>query len=100
MNFTCENACLDSSSDCYALIGVDALEGFLACNVLNSFLNCGDTCGSAYQDNLSDVSVSNAGISHSLVHRLDGSLYEVFCQLVELSTCQVYVHVKRTVCRY
>jgi len=98
VNFACKYACLDSSTYCYALIGVDALEGFLACYALYCFLNSGDTCGSAYQDNLCKICICNAGVSHCLVHRFDGSLYKVFSQLVELSSCKVHVQVKRTIC--
>ena len=49
MNFTCKNACLDSSAYCYALIGVDAFEGLFADELFNRFLNSGDPCRTAYE---------------------------------------------------
>ena len=43
LDLAAENACLNSRADGYALIGVDALEGLLADEVLDSLLDCGDT---------------------------------------------------------
>ena len=52
LNLAAENAALDSRADCNAFIGVDSLEGFLAAEVLYSFLNSGDTCRTADKKNL------------------------------------------------
>ena len=50
-------AALDSSAYSYALIGVYALERILAGNGLNSFLYCGDTGGTADQNDLIYVGI-------------------------------------------
>lgn len=42
-DFAAENTALNCSTDCNTFIGVNALEGFFAGNVLYKILNCGNT---------------------------------------------------------
>ena len=43
LDFAAKHAALNSSTDCNTFIGVDALEGFLAGDALDRFLNSRDT---------------------------------------------------------
>ncbi len=100
MNLAGKNACLNCGTDGYAFVRVDTLERFFSGYFLNCFLNSRDSCGTADQDNLCKVSSCNSCVLHRLVHRFDGSLYKVFRELVEFCSCDVFVHVERTVSRY
>ena len=99
VNFSGQYAGLDSCSDGYTLIRVNTLERLFAGNFLYGFLNCRDSCGTAYQDHLGDVCVGNAGVSHGFLHRLYGPLYQVFGQLIKFGSRQIHIHVERTLCR-
>ena len=98
--FTGQYAGLDGCTYCNAFVRVDALERFLAGDSLYSFLYSRDSGGSANQDYLGDVGIGYACISHGLVHRFDGSFYQVCGQLFKLGSGNVHVHVERTVCGY
>ena len=81
-----QDAALDGCTDCNTFIGVDALEAFLAGDLLDRFLNSGDTRGTAHQQNLMQVAGLQAGIGQSLTDRTHGSLHQVVGQFVELCT--------------
>ena len=100
IDLTGQYAGLNGCTDCNALIRVDALERFLTGYSLYRSLYCRDTCGTTDQDNLVQVCRSNAGISHCLVHRLDGSVYQIGSELIESRSGQVHIQMQRTVSGY
>ena len=89
----CKLAALDSSADCDALIRVEGLAGLMACQFLYLILHAGDSCGTADQQNLAQVGVVEACVSHSVLNRNSGLLYEVADQLFEFCPCEVLVEV-------
>ena len=100
VNLARQYAGLNGSADSYALIRVDALERILAGNLLNGFLYGRDSGGTADEDNLGNIGVGNAGVSHGLSHRFDRSLYQMLGELNEFGSGQIHVHVQRAVSRY
>ena len=88
-----EHAALNGSANGYALIGVDALEAFLAGDLLHGFLNGGDTGRTANQQDLVQIGSAEARIGHSLTDGLHGALYQVGSQLIELCTAQGHIQV-------
>ena len=79
----CKLAALDSSADRNALIRVEGLAGLMACQFLYLILHARDSCGTADQQNLAQVGVVEACVSHSVLNRNSGLLYEVADQLFE-----------------
>ena len=55
LDCSAENAALNCRTEGNAFVGVDALEGLLAEELLNCLLNCGDPCGAAYEKDLVDL---------------------------------------------
>ena len=83
-----EDACLERRAHGHALVGVDALEGLAAGEVLHGLLNCGNPAGAAHQQNLGQVAGIQSGIGHSLTHGAHGSIHQVCGQLIELGPGQ------------
>ena len=79
-----EHAALNGSANGHALVGVDALEAFLAGDGLNGILHGGDTGGAANQQHLLNVGSAEAGVGHGLTDGLHGALHQIGGQLVEL----------------
>ena len=77
LDVAAENAALNGRADSDALIGVDALEAFLADQGLDHLLNCGDTAGATDQQDLGDIAGLQAGVGQSLLHGADGLFDEV-----------------------
>ena len=92
LNVAGENAALDGCADSHALVGVDALEAFLADEGLDHLLHCGDTAG-ADEQHLGDVAGLEAGVGQRLLDRAAGLFDEVVRQLVELCAGQGHVEV-------
>ncbi len=88
LHLAAQNTRLDGSANGHALIGVDALEGFLAGHVLHSVLHGGDTGGTADQNDAVDLGGSQAGIFQRGLHRADGTLHQIGGQLIELRAGQ------------
>ena len=89
----CKLAALDSSADRDALIGVQGLAGLVACKCLYLFLYARDSCGTADQQYFAQIGVVQACVSHGVLNRNSGLLYEVADQLFEFSSCEVLVEV-------
>ncbi len=96
LNVAAENAALDSCTDCNAFVGVDALEAFLAGELLYHLLNCGDTGGAADHEDLGDLACGQTGVCKCLLYGACGLLNEVVGQLVELCTGEGEVEVLRS----
>ena len=94
--FAGENAALNCSADGYALIRVDALEGLFAGDVLNCFLNSGDTGRTADEKDFIKVGGFKTCVGKRLVYGAHGRLNKVGGKLVELCSGDVAVKVLRT----
>ena len=79
-----ENTALQGSAQGHTLIGVDALEGLLAHEALDSFLDSGDTGGAAYQQHLADIGGLEARIGKGIAYRAHGGFHQIGGQLIEL----------------
>ena len=88
-----ENAGLQSGTQCHALVGVDALEGLVAGEGLDSVHNGGDTAGAANHQHLGKIRGLEAGIGHSLTDGAHGGLHQMTGKLVELSAGQGHIQV-------
>ena len=97
LNLAAENACLDSSADSYALVGVDALERLLADKRLNCVDNCGNSRRTADHENLVDVVDRELAVCESALNGAHRTLNEVCRKLVELSSCEREIEVHRAV---
>ena len=91
-----EHAALQGCTHSHAFIGVDALEAFLAGELLNHVLNSRDTAGAAHHQDLVDVIAGEACIAQSLTDGASGGLHQVRGQLVELGPGQGQIQVLGT----
>ena len=82
---TCEDTALDGGAYSHDLVGVDALVGFLAEEVLHYLLDLGNAGGTAHEEDLVNIVCGKAGIAQGLAARLDAALEEVIAQLLEFS---------------
>ena len=90
---TGENTALQGSAQGYALIGVDPLEGLLAHEALDSFLDSGDTGGAAYQQHLADIGGLEARIGKGIAYRTHGGFHQIGGQLIELGAGDGHIEV-------
>mmetsp|Transcript_1517 Transcript_1517/g.3274 ORF Transcript_1517/g.3274 Transcript_1517/m.3274 type:complete len:414 (+) Transcript_1517:607-1848(+) len=82
-----EDASLNGSTVGNSLIGVDALVGLLAVEViLEELLNLGDTGGTSDQDKLVDLILLQGSVIENLLDRSKGLLEEIHAKLLELGT--------------
>ena len=88
-----ENTALQGSAQGHTLIGVDPLEGFLAHEVLDSFLDSGDTGGAAYQQHLADIGGLEARIGKGIAYRTHGGFHQIGGQLIELGAGDGHIEV-------
>ena len=93
LDVAAEHAALDGSAHSHALVGVDALEAFLAGHLLDGLLHGGDSRGAAHQQHLGDVIGGEAGVGHGLAHRLHGGVHQMGSELIELRAGQGDVQV-------
>ena len=93
LDVAAEHAALDGSAHSHALVGVDALEAFLAGHLLDGLLHGGDSRGAAHQQHLGDVIGGEAGVGHGLAHRLHGGVHQMRGELIELGAGQGDVQV-------
>ena len=101
LHFAAEHTALYGRADSNAFIGVDALKGLFAGNVLNKLLYAGNTGRAADQYNLIYIGIGKACILHGNAHALAGLFDQVMDKLFELSTGDGHIKVLRTgaVCR-
>jgi len=79
--------CMDGSTICDSLVGVDALVGLLAIEeVIHN--NMGNTDGTADEDDLVDVGLVYLGVTRDLLDRLGGAVEEVLAKLLETGTSE------------
>ena len=83
-----EHAGLKGGAHGHALIGVDALEGLAAGEVLHSLHHGGDTAGAAHHQDLGQVRGLQSRVGHSLAHGAHGGIHQVAGELIELSPGQ------------
>ena len=88
LDLAAQYACLDGGADGDALIGVDALEGFLAGDVFDSILHSRGTGGAAHQNDLVNLRYVEACILERDLHRANGAFHQVGGQLIELGAGQ------------
>ena len=88
LDVAAKHAALNGCTDSHALVGVDALEAFLAGQLLDLVLHSRDTGRAADQKDLGDIVCRQARIGHCLLDRACGSLDQMRSQLVELCTGQ------------
>ena len=93
-----KHAALNRRADCHALVGVDALEAFLAGQLLDLFLHRRDTARAADQQNLGDIIRGKASVCHCLLHGADSRFNQMRGQLIELCTRQRHVQMLRAGC--
>ena len=96
--FAAEHTALNGRADCDTLIGVDALEGFFAHNLLDRFLNCRHTAGTAYQEDLVQVARLQVRIAQGLTDRTCAGVYQVGSHLFELASGESHVKMFRAIC--
>src|ERR687898_949900 len=97
LDLSCEHSGLDGRPDRDDLVGVDALVGLFACDLLYLLLNRGDAGRAADEYHLVDLSRLQTGVLHRLANGTGRSLDEVSGQVVELRPCKRQVHMLRTV---
>ena len=88
-----EDARLQGGAHGHALVGVDALEGLVAGEVLHGLLHGGDPAGAAHQQDLAQVTGLQARVGHGLAHGAHGGVHQMGGQLVELGPGQGHVQV-------
>ena len=93
-----ENTALKCCAKCYALIGVDALEGVFSCEVFNCFLNCGDSRRTAYEKDFIKLCSGESCIGKCLTNGAHCCFDEVCCELVELCSCEGDIHMLGSCC--
>ena len=96
LNIAYENSCLNSRTDSYAFIGVNALIRVFSKNIFNSFLNSRNAAGTADEDNFINFIDGKTRIFNSLASRFHRSVYEVCRQFIEFSPRQRKIQVFRT----
>src|SRR5918992_800937 len=97
LDLSCEHSGLDGCPDRDDLVGVDALVGLFACDLLDLLLNRGDAGRAADEYHLVDLSRLQTGVLHRLANGAGGSLDEVSGQVVELRPAERQIHMLRTV---
>ena len=95
LNFADQYTALNSSTNGYAFIRVNALGRFFGQELTDSFLNSRDTGRTTDEDNLVDIAAGKVSISHSLAGRFHRAFYEITGQFIELSAGQREVEVFR-----
>ena len=98
LHVAAEHAALNRRADCHALVGVDALEAFLASELLNLFLHRRDTARAADQQDLGDIIRGKASVCHCLLHGANGRFDQMRGQLIELCTRQRHIQMLRARC--
>ena len=88
-----EHTGLQGGAHGHALIGVDALEGIGAGEVLHGLHHGGDTAGAAHHQHLGQVGGLQAGVGHSLTHGAHGGVHQMTGQFIELGAGQRHVQV-------
>ena len=91
-----DNTALNRCTDGNAFIGVDALEGFFADKVLNSFLNGGNTRRTADEKDFRNIRGLETGVGKRLLGRAHRLLYKIGGQFVELCTGKGHIEMLRT----
>ncbi len=91
-----EHAGLDRRADRDHFVGVDALMGLLAEELLHHLLDLGHAGHAADQDHLVDLARGVAGVLEGEPARLDGLLDEVVDQRLELGAGELHRQVLRT----
>ena len=95
LDVAAKHAALDGCADSHALVGVDALEAFLAGQLFDLVLHGRDTGRAADQKDLGDIIGSQACVGHGLLDRARGRFDQMGGQLVELCPRQRDVEVLR-----
>ena len=93
LDVAAHDAGLNGRADGNTLIGIDALEAFLAGDGLDGVLHGGDSGGAADQEDLGNVVGAQLGVGHGLTDRAHRGLDQMRGQLVELRAGQGDVHV-------
>ena len=88
-----QHAGLQGRAHGHALIGVDALEGLVAGEVLHGLHHGGDTAGAAHHQDLGQVGGLQTGVGHGLAHGAHGGVHQMAGELVELGPGQGHVQV-------
>ena len=83
-----EDAGLDGGADGHDLVGVDALVGLLAEELLHLVHHGRHACHPADHDDLGDVALGHAGVAQGLLARRDGALDQIGRELLELRARQ------------
>ena len=99
LDLAAQNAALDCRTDCNALIGVDALEGILADELLHGILHRRDSRGAADQQDLVDLTDIQTRVRQRLLGRNHRALDQVSGDAVELGSGQCRLKVERSVRR-
>ena len=97
-----EDSTLNGSTYGYYFVGVNALRRLFAEVVLYQCLHGGDAARTSYEDNFVDIRCRQLGILYGVLAGDEASLYQVVCQLLELSAGQGLHQVLgyATLCRY
>ena len=94
-----EHAGLQGSADCDDLVGVDALVGILACELLDQFGDRGHPGRAADQNHMVDVGHRDTGVLDDLLERLAGAVEQILGDLLELRAGQLLVEEQRILVR-
>ena len=90
-----EHAGLDGGADGDDLVGVDALVGLLAGELLHEVLHRGHAGRAADEDDVVDLVLGEPGVLDRLLERLAAALEQVGGELLELRARQLLVEVQR-----
>ena len=88
-----QNACLQSCTHCHDLVGVHALVGLAAGELLDELSNSGHTGGATDQDDLGNLGDGHASFLDYVEHGLLGALEQVAGQFLELCAGQLLIQV-------
>ena len=100
LDFARQNAALHRRADRHALVGVDALERFLARHFAHFFDHRGHTGGAAHKDDFVDVFVGKSRVFHGKPHRLHGPVQKIRGHRLEFLFGQIDVEMLRSLCAH
>ncbi len=95
----CQLTALDRCTQRHTLVRVQGLAGFFACQHSYLLLYRRDTCGTAYQQYLTDIGIGQTSILHRILYRDSCLLNQIMCQFVKFRPCKVHVKVLRALSR-
>ena len=95
LDIAAQHTALNGGADSHTLIGVDALEGLFADELLHGILHGRDTGGTAHQQDLIDLGNALAGIGQRLLGGFHAGIHQIGGHLIEFGAGQRGLEMKR-----